>query len=208
MTMHDVVPLVLLHLARNRGMRGGVVRTFSQSVLLKRIAAAHNLKLYETAIGFKYIADLMLKDDILIGAEESGGIGVKDHIPERDGILNSLLFLEAIVAAGKPPSEMLQELHREFGEFHFGRRDQQLEVSTGQSLVAALAATPPATVAGDKVIAVETTDGTKLLFADELWLLFRQSGTEPMLRIYAEATSVAKVDALLNAGAELAAKLS
>jgi phosphomannomutase len=100
MTMHDVVPLVLLHLARNRGMRGGVVRTFSQSVLLKRIAAAHNLKLYETAIGIKYIADLMLKDDILIGAEESGGIGVKDHIPERDGILNSLLFLEAIVAAG------------------------------------------------------------------------------------------------------------
>lgn len=208
MTMHDVVPLVLLHLTRNRGMRGGVVRTFSQSVLLKRIAAAHNLKLYETAIGFKYIADLMLKDDILIGAEESGGIGVKDHIPERDGILNSLLFLEAIVAAGKPPSEMLQELHREFGEFHFGRRDQQLEVSTGQSLVAALAATPPANVAGDRVIAVETTDGTKLLFADESWLLFRQSGTEPMLRIYAEATSVAKVDALLNAGVELAANLS
>ncbi len=205
MTMHDVVPLVLLHLTRNRGMRGGVVRTFSQSVLLKRIAAAHNLKLYETAIGFKYIADLMLKDDILIGAEESGGIGVKDHIPERDGILNSLLFLEAIVAAGKPPSEMLQELHREFGEFHFGRRDQQLEVSTGQSLVAALAATPPANVAGDRVIAVETTDGTKLLFADESWLLFRQSGTEPMLRIYAEATSVAKTASLLDEGVAMAA---
>ena len=81
MTMHDVVPLILLHLVRQRKMTGGVVRTFSQSVLLKRIAAAHNLKLYETAIGFKYIADLMLKDDILIGAEESGGIGVKGHIP-------------------------------------------------------------------------------------------------------------------------------
>src|SRR6185436_3887566 len=106
MTMHDVVPLVLLHLARNRGMSGGVVRTFSQSVLLKRIAAAHGLKLYETAIGFKYIAELMLNDDILIGAEESGGIGVKNHIPERDGILNSLLFLEAIATAGKTPSEM------------------------------------------------------------------------------------------------------
>jgi phosphomannomutase len=205
MTMHDVVPLVLLHLARNRGMRGGVVRTFSQSVLLKRIAATHKLKLYETAIGFKYIADLMLKDDILIGAEESGGIGVKDHIPERDGILNSLLFLEAIVAAGKPPSEMLRELHREFGEFHFGRRDQRLEVATGQSLVAALATTPPSHVAGDKVIAVETTDGTKLLFGDESWLLFRQSGTEPMLRIYAEATSVAKMSALLDEGVAMAA---
>lgn len=207
MTMHDVVPLVLLHLARNRRMRGGVVRTFSQSVLLKRIAAAHNLKLYETAIGFKYIADLMLKEDILIGAEESGGIGVKNHIPERDGILNSLLFLEAVVATGKAPSEMLRELHREFGEFHFGRRDQQLEVATGQSLVAALAAKPPAKVADDKVIAVETTDGTKLLFADESWLLFRQSGTEPMLRIYAEATSVAKMAALLDEGVVMSGEI-
>ena len=204
MTMHDVVPLVLLHLARNRGMLGGVVRTFSQSVLLKRIAAAHDLKLYETAIGFKYIADLMLKDDILIGAEESGGIGVKNHIPERDGILNSLLFLEAIAAAGQTPSEMLQALHREFGEFHFGRRDQKLEVELGQDLVVRLANTPPVQVAGDKVIEVQTTDGTKLLFGDESWLLFRQSGTEPVLRIYAEATSVAKMKALLDEGQSIA----
>lgn len=200
LTMHDVVPLVLLHLARNRGMQGGVVRTFSQSVLLKRIAAAHHLKLYETAIGFKYIADLMLNDDILIGAEESGGIGVKNHIPERDGILNSLLFLEAIAAAGQAPSEMLQALHREFGEFHFGRRDQKVEVNVGQALVARLASTPPAQVAGDKVIDVQTIDGTKLIFSDESWLLFRQSGTEPMLRIYAEATSAAKMNTLLAEG--------
>lgn len=204
MTMHDVVPLVLLHLARNRGMSGGVVRTFSQSVLLKRIATAHGLKLYETAIGFKYIADLMLKDDILIGAEESGGIGVKNHIPERDGILNSLLFLEAIATADQSPSEMLRELHREFGEFYFGRRDKQMEVAIGQELVTRLATAPPVAVADDKVSAVETTDGTKLLFADESWLLFRQSGTEPMLRIYAEATSVAKMNALLDEGQDIA----
>ena len=207
MTMHDVVPLVLLHLARKRGMRGGVVRTFSQSVLLKRIAAAHDLKLYETAIGFKYIADLMLNDDILIGAEESGGIGVKNHIPERDGILNSLLFLEAIAAAGQTPSEMLNALHREFGEFHFGRRDQKVEVKIGQALVDRLATTPPAQVAGDKVIEVQTTDGTKLLFADESWLLFRQSGTEPMLRVYAEATSVAKMNTLLDEGVRMTASI-
>lgn len=200
MTMHDVVPLVLLHLARNRGMRGGVVRTFSQSVLLKRIAAAHDLKLYETPIGFKYVADLMLNDDILMGAEESGGIGVKNHIPERDGILNSLLFLEAIATAGKAPSEMLRELHEEFGEFYFGRRDRQVEVTAGQNLVNKLATSPPNHIAGDKVIDVQTTDGTKLLFADESWLLFRQSGTEPMLRIYAEATSTAKMTTLLNDG--------
>lgn len=204
MTMHDVVPLVLLHLARNRNMSGGVVRTFSQSVLLKRIAASQGLKLYETPIGFKYVADLMLNDDILIGAEESGGVGVKNHIPERDGILNSLLFLEAIARAGKPPSEMLRDLHQEFGEFYFGRRDRQLEVITGQDLVTKLATSPPNDVAGDKVIDVQTTDGTKLLFADESWLLFRQSGTEPMLRIYAEATSAAKMNALLKDGERIA----
>jgi len=200
MTMHDVVPLILLHLVRARNMTGGVVRTFSQSVLLKRIAAAHHLKLHETAIGFKYIADLMLNDDILIGAEESGGIGVKGHIPERDGILNSLLFLEAIVTTGKPPSEMLRDLHREFGEFHFGRRDLQVETSVGQELIERLANAAPSKLAGYNISGVETTDGTKLLFDDESWLLFRQSGTEPMLRIYSEATSVEKSNALLAAG--------
>ncbi|MEP6820211.1 MAG: phosphoglucomutase/phosphomannomutase family protein [bacterium] len=204
MTMHDVVPLVLLHLVRNRKMSGGVVRTFSQSVLLKRIAAAHNLKLYETAIGFKYIADLMMNDDILIGAEESGGIGVKGHIPERDGILNSLLFLEGIITAGKPPSEMLRDLHREFGEFHFGRKDLHVETSLGQQLIERLAKATPPELAGYAITRVETTDGTKLLFADESWLLFRQSGTEPMLRIYSEATSVEKSNALLAAGEKLA----
>jgi len=206
MTMHDVVPLILLHLARDRKMTGGVVRTFSQSVLLKRIAAACNLKLYETPIGFKYIADLMLKDDILIGAEESGGIGVKGHIPERDGVLNSLLFLEAIVTAGKPPSVMLAELHREFGEFHFGRRDLHVETKVGQDLISELTEHTPAEFAGYRVTDLQTLDGTKLLFDDESWILFRQSGTEPVLRIYSEATSVKKMNELLDAGEQLATK--
>ncbi|HWW74968.1 MAG TPA: phosphoglucomutase/phosphomannomutase family protein, partial [Pyrinomonadaceae bacterium] len=204
MTMHEVVPLILLHLSRGRGQEGGVVRTFSQSVLLKRIAAAHGLRLYETPIGFKYIADLMLREDILVGAEESGGIGVRGHIPERDGILNSLLFLEAVAASGKKPTEMVAEMHREFGEFYFGRRDLHTEVARGLALVEALATKPPAAVGGFEVTGVETLDGTKLLFADESWLLFRQSGTEPVLRVYSEATSVEKVGALLEEGARAA----
>jgi phosphomannomutase len=204
MTMHEVVPLILLHLARERGMTGGVVRTFSQSVLTKRIASAHNLKLYDTPIGFKYVADLMLAQDILMGAEESGGIGVKGHIPERDGILNCLLLLEAVVTAGKPPSEMVREMHREFGEFYFDRRDIHCEVRRGQELVARLAGQPPGEVAGHDVSSVETMDGTKLLFEDESWLLFRQSGTEPALRVYSEATSKSKVKALLDEGERLA----
>jgi phosphomannomutase len=204
MTMHDVVPLLLLHLARNRKMTGGVVRTFSQSVLTKRIANALGLKLHETPVGFKYIAELMLKEDILLGAEESGGIGVKGHIPERDGILNSLLFLEAIITAGKPPSEMLRDVHREFGEFHFGRRDLHMEVAEGKDLIAKLGSNPPPKFAGYEVTNVETTDGTKLEFDDESWLLFRQSGTEPALRIYSEATSVKKMSELLAEGSRIA----
>jgi phosphomannomutase len=206
MTMHEVVPLILLHLARARQMKGGVVRTFSQSVLTKRIAEAHHLKLYDTPIGFKYVAELMLKEDILIGAEESGGIGVKGHIPERDGILNSLLLLEAVITSGKPPSEMVKEMHREFGEFYFGRRDLHCGVKHGQQLVSILASSPPIAVAGYAVRDVETLDGTKLLFEDESWLLFRQSGTEPALRIYSEATSKAKTEALLDEGERFARK--
>lgn len=202
LTMHDVVPLILLHLVRNRKMTGGVVRTFSQSVLLKRIAAVHKLKLYETPIGFKYIAELMLTDDILIGAEESGGIGVKGHIPERDGILNSLLFLEAVLVAGKPPSEILRDIHKEFGEFYFGRTDLKMEVAAGMRLVEQIAETTK-NIAGEGVQEIQTLDGTKLLFADESWLLFRQSGTEPVLRIYSEATSTQKVNKLLEAGEKL-----
>lgn len=203
MTMHEVVPLMLLHLARRRGWTGGVVRTFSQSVLTNRIAAAHGLKVYETPIGFKYIADLFQSEDILIGAEESGGIGLKNHIPERDGILNSLVLLEAVVMSGLTPSEMVREMHREFGAFYFGRNDLHCAVERGQDLTAQLAANPPSQLAGHTVAQVATLDGTKLLFADESWLLFRQSGTEPVLRVYCEATSKAKVAELLAAGAGL-----
>ena len=204
MTMHEVVPLILLHLVRQRRMTGGIVRTFSQSVLTKRIAAAHNLVLHETPIGFKYIADLMLREDILIGAEESGGIGVKGHIPERDGILNSLLFLETVIASGKTPTALVREMHREFGEFYFGRRDIHSGVAHGLALVESLAAAPPAEVAGHAVSGVEKLDGTKLVFEDESWLLFRQSGTEPVLRIYAEATSTSKMNELLESGNAIA----
>ena len=204
MTMHEVVPLLLLHLIRTKAMRGAVVTTFSQSILTKRIAAAHDLRIFETPIGFKYIADLMLEHDILIGAEESGGIGLKGHLPERDGILNSLLLLEAVVQGGKSPSKLVLDVQREFGTFFFDRRDLKMEVSAGQDLVNHVADAPPVKVAGDQVSRVETIDGTKLIFPDESWLLLRQSGTEPVLRLYSEATSRTKVHDLLDGGEALA----
>jgi phosphomannomutase len=207
MSMHEVVPLLLLHLIRHRGMTGGVVRTFSQSVLTKRIADTHGLQLFETPIGFKYIADLMLRENILLGAEESGGIGLQNHIPERDGILNSLLLLEAVITAGKAPSEIICDIQREFGEFYFDRRDLKIQVNQGQDFVTSLALNAPSIIAGEKVKDIETLDGTKLLFADESWLLFRQSGTEPVLRVYCEATSITKRDVLLETGSLMAHNL-
>src|SRR5205085_9587625 len=116
------------------------------------------------------------------------------------GILNSLLLLEAVVSAGKTPTEMVAEMHREFGEFYFGRRDLQMEVARGLALVESLATKPPAAVAGADVQSVETMDGAKLVFGDESWLLFRQSATEPVLRVYAEATSIAKRESLVHEG--------
>lgn len=203
---HQILCLLLLHLVRHRGARGSVARTFSQSVLVRRIAESYGFKLFETPVGFKHIGDIMLDpaNDLLIGGEESGGIGVKGHIPERDGVLNSLLLLEAVLAAGKPPSEVVRDLWREFGEFHFERRDLHIPIEAGQALIAHLKQTPPDVFAGYRVSSLTTLDGAKLIFADESWILFRQSGTEPLLRIYCEATSVEKMTTLIDEGERIA----
>lgn len=197
MTMHEVVPILLKHLI-NRGAKGKVVATVTQSVLLRRMARAYNLEFVETAVGFKYIAKLMLEGPVVIGAEESGGIGIIGHIPERDGIFNSLLFLEAIAASGKKPTELIDEIHKEFGFFSFGRNDLHVTPQDGQQFLTALQKQVPEAIAGNKVTEVITMDGIKLVLADDSWLMFRQSGTEPVLRTYSEGTSKEKTDQLLS----------
>ena len=199
---HQILCILLLHLIRNRKEGGAVARTFSQSVIVRRIAESYGFPLFETPVGFKHIGELMLdpKNDLLIGGEESGGIGVRGHIPERDGILNSLLLLEAVVTAGKLPSEIVRDIWSEFGEFHFERRDLHVPIENGQRLVSDLRTRPPEEFAGHWVEHVETLDGTKLIFGDESWILFRQSGTEPVLRVYCEATSLEKLNTLIDEG--------
>lgn len=203
---HQILMILLLHLVRNKGLKGSVVRTFSQSVIVKRIAESYGFRLFETPIGFKHIGELMLDpaNDFLTGGEESGGIGVRGHIPERDGVFNCLLLLEAVLAAGKNPSEIIRDIWKEFGEFHFERRDLHVDISAGQRLVAQMRDNTPDSFAGYKVTGVATLDGTKLFFEDESWILFRQSGTEPVLRIYCEATSVEKMMTMINEGVRLA----
>lgn len=203
---HQILMIMLLHLVRNKGWRGSVVRTFSQSVIVRRIAESYGFRLFETPIGFKHIGEIMLDpaNDFLIGGEESGGIGVRGHIPERDGVFNCLLLLEAVLAAGKKPSEIVRDIWREFGEFHFERRDLHVPIEHGLKLVSTLRENTPDTFAGHRVTGIATLDGTKLIFEDESWILCRQSGTEPVLRIYCEATSVAKMTKLMDEGERLA----
>jgi phosphomannomutase len=205
---HQILMILLLHLARRKGWKGSVVRTFSQSVIVRRIAESYGFRLFETPIGFKHIGEIMLDpaNDFLVGGEESGGIGVRGHIPERDGVFNSLLLLEAVLAAGKKPSEIVRDIWREFGEFHFERRDLHVHIESGKKLVSDLREKTPDSFAGYKVVNVATLDGTKLIFEDESWILFRQSGTEPLLRIYCEATSVEKMLKLIDEGVRLATR--
>jgi len=200
---HQIVAILLLHLAKVRKLSGAVAVTFSQSTLVKHIAKHFNLPIYETPIGFKYLAELMLTRNVLISGEESGGIGIKGNIPERDGILNSLLLAEAIIASGKTPSELLKSIWQEFGYFSYDRLDLPIEIERGQAFVEKMKSDPPLEIAEEKIVDVATLDGTKLIFEDESWLLLRQSGTEPVLRLYCEASSEEKVEKLLSAAREL-----
>ncbi|MBL8206877.1 MAG: phosphoglucomutase/phosphomannomutase family protein [Blastocatellia bacterium] len=203
---HQILAMMLLHLVRHKGLKGSVVRTFSQSVIVRRMAESFGFRLFETPIGFKHIGAIMLDpaNDFLIGGEESGGIGTSIHIPERDGVFNCLLLLEAVLQFGLKPSELVRAIWNEFGEFHFERRDLHVPIAKGQQLVEMMRDHTPSDLAGYKVDKVATLDGSKLIFEDESWILFRQSGTEPILRVYCEATSIEKMTQLIDEGERLA----
>jgi phosphomannomutase len=199
----QVLPLLLLHICRKKGWRGSVVRTFSQSQIVPRIADKLGLVCHERPIGFKNIGELMLTEEVLIGGEESGGVGLGRHLPERDGTFVNLLFLDMLAASGKTCTQLLREMWGEFGEFHFDRRDLHVPIPTGQAVVRNLKNRPPELFAGHPVTRVETLDGSKVFIEKDSWILFRQSGTEPLLRVYCEAPSADTVQEILAAGLKL-----
>lgn len=202
---HRILALMLQHLVEQKGWKGGVIRTFSTSRLIEKLAKAHDLPLFETPIGFKYICDLMVHEDILIGGEESGGIGIKHHIPERDGILCGLLLLEIMAKHKATLGELVARLDETHGSHQYDRIDLHLsDNAVKDRVLSKLKANPPAAFAGQAVAAVETLDGVKFTLAHGGWLLFRASGTEPLLRIYAEAPRLDLVKGLLEAGRALA----
>jgi phosphomannomutase len=184
---HSIMALTLRYLVGQRGQRGSVVKTVSTTQMLNRLADAYGLKLHETPVGFNHISDLMLTDDVLIGGEESGGISIKGHIPEGDGVLMGMLLAEMVARSGKSPEELLNEVMTEIGPFYYARNDFHVRPFHKSSLVESLVSLAPAEMAGIPVASVNTRDGVKYLLADSSWLLIRPSGTEPVLRVYAEA---------------------
>ncbi len=199
---HQIFAVLLKHLHR-KGLRGRVVKTFSVSKVIDLLAEKLGLPVLTTPIGFKYITDEFLKGDVLIGGEESGGIGVAGHLPERDGILNAWLLLESVAVTGKSLAEQFAEIEREVGFKHaFDRLDLRLaDLAAKERAMAEL--TEPRPLAGRKVTAVENLDGYKWHLGENAWVLFRPSGTEPVLRIYAEAEDPETVARILSEAREL-----
>jgi phosphomannomutase len=207
-TPHEVLALLTRHLARVRGWRGEVVKGFAVGVQIDRVCQNLGLRLHVMPIGFKHIATLMQSRDILIGGEESGGVGFRDHLPERDGLLSALFVLEAVVASGASLDDLLRSLEVEAGAVVYRRRDYPLHPDLGRRLVARLDAVPPARLGGRPVVRREALDGRKYWLDDGAWVLVRPSGTEPLLRIYIEAPTAGEVEDLHDAAAALVRDLT
>ena len=201
---HKIFSVLLRWLLERKKWPGEVVRAFNTTRMLDRIAAKHGRKLNECPIGFKYIADLMMEREIVIGGEESGGIGYSRYLPERDGVLNSLLLANVMAEEGKPLGQLVADLQNEFGAHHYGRLDLHIPENVKQSAITRAKAESTNKLGKNSVLRKESMDGIKFFLdipADgkgaEPWVLFRASGTEPLLRVYSEAASPALVSEIL-----------
>jgi alpha-D-glucose phosphate-specific phosphoglucomutase len=204
---HRIFALVLRYLIEKRGLKGRVVRTVSTTRMVDRLAQRHGLELLETPVGFNHIADEMLKNDVLMGGEESGGMSIAGHIPEGDGVLMGLLLLEVMAEAEKPLHVLVEDLLADVGPAQYARTDLKLRRPVAKAdMVRMLVDTAPSRIGGVEVEELRTTDGVKYYLSDGSWLLIRPSGTEPVLRVYAEAPDDDRVGALLAFGEEAAQK--
>ncbi len=203
LTTHQIICLLLRHLVINRQGRGRVVKALTTTSMVDKMCAAWGLELVETGVGFKYICAEMLKGGVLLGVEESGGIGFQNYIPERDGILAGLMLLELLATERISVNKMLANLAKEFGPHYYDRIDPHFPVEKRAALMEFCAENPPAKLLRSPVADIKTFDGVKYVAADGTWLMLRGSGTEPILRIYAEAKSKSDVQKLLKLGTHL-----
>jgi phosphomannomutase len=203
LTTHQVICLLLHHFIVNRKGSGRVVKALTTTSMMDKMCAEYGLPLVETGVGFKYICAEMLKGGVLLGAEESGGIGFPGHIPERDGIAAGLMLLELLATERVSVNKLLADLEKRYGPHRYGRIDTHFPLEKRGALMDYLKANPPAKLLRSPLAEVKTYDGVKFVAQDSSWLMLRGSGTEPILRIYAEAKSDADVRKLLKLGVEL-----
>jgi phosphomannomutase len=196
---HHILLILLLYLHKYKGMTGKVVYTFSVTDKMKKLADKYKLKSECTKIGFKYIAEIMTTEDVLVGGEESGGLAVKGHIPERDGVWIGLIILEFMAKTGKSIKQIVQDVYAEVGAFSFDRDDLHIREEQKQAVIAACKTKPYTAFGKYKVAGMESVDGWKFLLGDDRWVMIRASGTEPVLRVYAQATSLAECREILDA---------
>jgi phosphoglucomutase len=201
---NTVLALLAVYLKRHRNIPGGLARTVATTHLIDSIARKLDVPLYETPVGFKYIGELILEDKIALGGEESAGMSMYRHLPEKDGVLACLLVTEMVARTGKKISQLIEEMHAEFGYFYSKRVDLKLTPQLKESLASKLE-NPPTSVDRYEVRDVNTTDGVKLIFDANTWLLFRLSGTEPVARLYAEACSPRELKRVIDAGRKFVA---
>ncbi|HKO00680.1 MAG TPA: phosphoglucomutase/phosphomannomutase family protein, partial [Thermoanaerobaculia bacterium] len=201
---HKIISLLALYLVREKKLAGEIVKTFSTTRLIESVAKALGATLHETPIGFKYVADLMLARNVLVGGEESGGIGFGNFLPERDGVLSGLMVAEIVAHYGKPLSEIVASMEQEFGGLHYDRRDLHRTMDACARLIERVRGGELNDRFGAGYKSVEEVDGVKMNYADGTWILFRKSGTEPIIRIYCESPDAARVQEMLaSAVAEL-----
>lgn len=196
---HHILLILLLYLHKYKGMTGKVVYTFSVTDKMKKLADKFKLTSECTKIGFKYIAEIMTNEDVLVGGEESGGLAVKGHIPERDGVWIGLIILEFMAKTGKSIKQIVQDVYAEVGAFSFDRDDLHIKEEQKQAVITACKTKPYAAFGNYKVQSMESVDGWKFLLGNDRWVMIRASGTEPVLRVYAQAGSLAECREILDA---------
>jgi phosphomannomutase len=204
LTTHQIICLLLRHLHINRGQTGRVVKALTTTSMVDKMCAAYGLRLVETGVGFKYICAEMLKGGVLLGAEESGGIGFPGHIPERDGIAAGLMLLEMLAMEKTSVTRLIAKLEKEFGRHFYGRIDTHFPLQKRAALMDFLQRNPPPALGRSPVTEIKAYDGVKFVARDSSWLMLRGSGTEPILRIYAEGKSASELQRYLHLGTKLA----
>ena len=204
LTQLQVFALLCLYLLEVRGERGPLVKTITSTSMLDRLGELYKVPVFETPVGFKYVAPVMIAQNALIGGEESGGYGFRGHIPERDAIPAGLYFLDFMVKTGKTPSQLLSYLYSKVGEHYYDRIDLHFPEEKRQAIINRVREGEPKSIENIRVARVDTQDGFRFILADNSWLLIRFSGTEPILRIYAETNDTERLKRMLQFGRELA----